>query len=118
MIADRLLHALARILLRVKTPQRAHELMMRVGSLLPERVSPEAVRAAAGELKRGTCLSRALTLAARTPASEVVIAVDLRSHTGFMAHAWLEIDGVPLDADDPSGREIARLGGRATQPGA
>jgi hypothetical protein len=60
-------------------------------------------------------LSRALTVAARLPDAEVVIAVRPgESHEGTKvegvgAHAWVELERVPLDATDALGQEIARL---------
>ncbi len=65
---------------------------------------------------RGTCLSRSLTLAARLPDAEVVIAVDARSLGGhgaaFTAHAWVESHGVPLRSDDVIAGEIVRIRAR------
>ena len=105
--ADHVLHAVAYWSLRVLPPQRAHAFVVRAGSLLPQRRSVDAVRRAARRLRRGTCLSRALTIAARAPGSDVVIGVGRPSELN--AHAWVEIDGVPLAPTDPSGSEIARL---------
>jgi hypothetical protein len=54
-------------------------------------------------------LSRSLALAARAPNAEVVLGVRPEANGGFMAHAWVELDGRPLRADDPAGGEIARF---------
>ena len=105
--ADHVLHAVAYVSLRVLPPKRAHALVLRAGSVLPQRRSVDAVRRAAARLRRGTCLSRALTISARAPRSEVVIGVGKPS--ALNAHAWVEIDGVPLRPTDPSGSEIVRL---------
>lgn len=113
MRADTLLHTLARMLLRACSPEQAHALLLRIGCRFPAHLAPSDVRVAANRLStRGTCFSRALALAARTPASEVVIGVDLRPGNQLRAHAWLEIAGKPLEGSEPSGVEIARLRGR------
>ncbi len=58
----------------------------------------------------GTCLSRAVSIAARIPGAEIVLGGD--TETGaFTAHAWVEIDGRPLRSWDPQGRVLARFGG-------
>ncbi len=106
-VADHILHAVAYASLRMLPPRDAHAFVVRAGSLLPQRRSPESVRSAASRLRRGTCLSRALTITARAPGSEVVIGVSPPS--AFDAHAWVELAGVPLDAADPRGAEIVRL---------
>jgi hypothetical protein len=41
---------------------------------------------------RGTCLSQALTIAARLPGAQVVIGSDGSSAGVFGAHAWVEAD--------------------------
>ena len=106
-LADHALHALAYAALRVMPPLRAHAIVMRAGGFLPQRRSRDAVRRAADRLRRGTCLSRALAVSARAPGSEVVIGV--KEPGAFEAHAWVELDGRPLRADDPRGQEITRL---------
>jgi hypothetical protein len=105
--ADHVLHAVAYVSIRLLPPQRAHAFVVRAGSFLPQRRSVDAVRRAAGRLRSGTCLSRALTISARAPGSEVVIGVGRPSELN--AHAWVELDGVPLRPSDPRGAEIARL---------
>lgn len=109
MSPDRLLNLVAIVLLRARPPLEAHAILKRVGRLLPPHRGREDVLRAAGRLgPRGTCLSRALALAARTPGAAVVIGV--RPEPGTIeAHAWVELDGRPLRATDPSGEEIARL---------
>ena len=105
--ADHPLHAVAYVSIQLLPPRRAHALVVRAGSILPQRRTAEAVRLAASRLRSGTCLSRALTISARAPGSEVVIGVGRPS--AFNAHAWVEIDGVPVRPTDPSGAELARL---------
>jgi len=51
-------------------------------------------------------LSRALTVSARLPNTEVVIGVG--PPHALSAHAWVEVDGSPL-YDDARGQEIVRL---------
>jgi hypothetical protein len=118
MIADELLNLTARLLLRAFPLPVAQRMLAGVGRLLPQRRTRQEVHRAASELGgRGTCLSRALAIAARAPAAEVVIGVQLEAGSRLLAHAWLEVDGVPLDPLDPSGGEIARLpAARACRP--
>ena len=104
---DHLLHAVAFVAVKVLSPREAHAVVVKVGSLLPQRRSPEAIRRAAIQLRGGTCLSRALTVSARAPRSEVVIGV--QPPGAFSAHAWVEMAGEPLRVEDPCGAEIARL---------
>lgn len=106
-VVDHALHALAYAALRVMPPNRAHAVVMRAGSLFRQRRSRDDVRRAAARLRRGTCLSRALAIAARAPDSEVVIGV--HPPGAFEAHAWVELSGAPLLSSDPRGAEIVRL---------
>jgi len=53
-------------------------------------------------------LSRSLTIAARTPGAEVVIAVR-GLEPRLSAHAWVEVGGTALRAADVEGKEIGRL---------
>ena len=57
-----------------------------------------------------------MAIAARAPAVDVVIGVQPSAGTGLLAHAWLELDGTPLNPGEPLGSEIARLPGRASRP--
>ncbi len=106
-LLDHALHGLAFVAIRALSPRAAHSLVLRAGALLPQRRSHAAVARAARRLRFGTCLSRAITIAARAPRSDVVIGVSAPG--SFGAHAWVEIDGVPLREDDRAGAEIARL---------
>lgn len=105
------LHALARCALRLQTPRDARKTVLRVGQLLPPLNEAQLRRVARKLDPAGTCLSRALTLAARMKGSEVVIGVDPRRPTAtpLFAHAWVEIDGRPLRLDDRQGVEVVRL---------
>ncbi len=117
MISDWLLNVLALALLRACSPLTAHAVVRRIAALLPElpeRRTPDAVLRAMSALRapRGTCLSRSLAMAARTPGADIVIGVTRGDGGALVAHAWLEVDGAPLDPSDPVGREIARLRAR------
>jgi hypothetical protein len=106
---DQLLNLAARVLLRTLPPLKAHAVLRRVGRLLPERRSRPEILAAAEKLGAGgSCLSRALALAARAPSATVVIGVQPEPGK-LLAHAWLEVGGQPLRPSDPMGQEIARL---------
>lgn len=116
MIADELLNLAARVLLRVCQPLTAHSALLEIGRYLPQRRTPGEVRKAALALRlRGTCLSRALTVAARAPHADVVIGVR-REHSSLLAHAWIELDDGPLFGSEPIGIEIARLRRRERAP--
>jgi hypothetical protein len=109
---DLALLALAHGLLRVLPPLRAHALLLRIGRRLPEIRTPEEARAASAKLGRlGSCLSRALTVAARAPTADVVIGVAPTGASPLFAHAWLEMSGHPVDPSDVAGAAIARLRG-------
>lgn len=112
MTADDLLNLGARVLLRACAPPTVHGALTCVARVLPQRKTHAEVRHAADLLSRGSCLSRALAIAARSPSADVVIGVQPEGGTGLYAHAWVEVDGRPLHPSDPGGREIARLKGR------
>ena len=105
--ADHSLHLVAWCALRALPPARAFAVVVRVGRLLPQREDRDVVARAAAKLRLGTCLSRAMTVSARAPGSEVVIGVQKPGEFG--AHAWVELGGEPLAADDVFGAEIVRL---------
>jgi hypothetical protein len=109
-MTDEGLHLLARVLLRLCSPQRAHEILTRVGGLLhPHADRSELLRAGRRMRSHGTCLSRALAVAARAPQAEIVIGVLPRRGQRLLAHAWLEVCGMPLNPSDVVGTEIARI---------
>ena len=64
----------------------------------------------------GTCLSRALAVAAAVNGAEVVIGVTALKGPRVSAHAWLEIQGVRVDTNPDGGSplpdELARLPSR------
>jgi hypothetical protein len=128
--SDLALLALAHGLLRILPPLRAHSLLLRIGRRWPEIRTPEEAREASARLGRlGSCLSRALAVAARAPAADVVIGVAPGDGTSdgtsaasprrgrnqgtspLFAHAWLEMGGLPVDPSEVAGAAIARLRG-------
>jgi hypothetical protein len=114
MAPDLALLLLARGLLRVCKPLLAHAILVRIGGLLPPLRTPEEARLAARRMaKRGSCLSRSLAIASRASAAEVVIAIAPKENTAVFAHAWVEMDGAPLEDSEAFGTVIARLRGRA-----
>lgn len=110
MTADEILHGFVRVVLRYCSPRRAYAIVTELGALLPQhRDRTHVLRAGARIRRTGTCLSRALTLAARAPSAELVIAVAPRAGQKLFAHAWLEFAGVPIDPSEVAGSEIARI---------
>ncbi len=107
---DRALILLARSLLRVCSPGHALVAMRVLAGALPSLRTPREVRRVAHELRgRGTCLSRSLAIAARSPDARIVIGVEPRRSEPLFAHAWLEMDGHAVDPAEPRGEIIARL---------
>ena len=43
------------------------------------------------------------------PTAEVVIGVAPRRNAPLFAHAWIEVDDVPIDPEEVAGNVIARL---------
>jgi hypothetical protein len=117
-VRDFSLHVVAWGLLRTCAPVRAHAILLRIGSrLAPIETLEEARRVVRRLSRHGTCLSRSLAVAARTPTADVVIGVEPRENAPLFAHAWVEMDGVPLDHTDVAGAVIARLRGpRSSSP--
>jgi transglutaminase superfamily protein len=113
-LCDFAIHVAAWSLLRARlSPLTAHAVLCRAGAWLPAIESAEEARGVARSLiPHGTCLSRSLTLAARAPSADVVIGVSPRGDAPLHAHAWIEMNGAPLEPTDVSGEEIARLRGR------
>ena len=91
MLADHLLHAAAWTVMRLFSPQRARRAALRLGAALPALQVEEARRRHAA-LRRGTCLSRAIAIAARVPGAEVVIGVEPGGPVALVrAHAWVMV---------------------------
>jgi hypothetical protein len=112
-MTDAVLHTLARVLLRFCSPGQAHAILRRVGALMPPHTGRAALVRANASVRRsgGTCLSRALAVAARAPDVDLVIGVAPRRDQPLFAHAWLELAGEPIEASEVVCREIVRLGG-------
>lgn len=107
-IAAHALHAVARVSLRVRSPLAAKRIVDAVGKALPRLGLGEAMELGTELECSGTCLSRALAIAALLPDAEVVIGTDGAVHA-FSAHAWVERDGVIVTGAGLLTREIARL---------
>jgi|HubBroStandDraft_2_1064218.scaffolds.fasta_scaffold547641_2 hypothetical protein len=115
-LCDFAIHVAAWSLLRARcSPLTTHMILRRAGAWLPVIESPDQARVVARSLLRhGTCLSRSLALAARAPSADVVIGVSPRQDAPLHAHAWIEMNGAPLEPTDVAGEEIARLRGRGS----
>jgi hypothetical protein len=104
------LHVLARLALHSRPPLEAD----RIVRFAACRISPlrdlAAARIAFDTLRsHGSCLSRAISIAARLPEAQVVIGVDPRRSNGLTAHAWVELGGAILEGPEPGVEEIARF---------
>src|SRR5690242_16575142 len=110
MLRLHLLNTLAWVALFARPPLEAKRVVDAAGRLL--LALPNAGRAieAANRLEPyGTCLSRALAIAACLPSAEVVIGVRPGVHAPVNAHAWIELGGSPLRPEDVVGTPIARF---------
>ena len=103
---NQLLNAMAWVALRVWAPLEAKRRIDTVGSWLGS-LDVERARRAAHTLRGGTCLSRAITIAARVPGAEVVIGARGKGPT-FHAHAWVEVQGAAIGSVEPD-VELARF---------
>jgi hypothetical protein len=104
---DHLLHAFARVAIRIWPPLEAKRRIDAIGSLLGPVNFDEAYRCSR-RLRGGTCLSRAMVIASRVPGAEVVIGANRKVGTFLHAHAWVEAEGKSIGFDATSA-EIARL---------
>jgi Transglutaminase-like superfamily len=104
-LSTQLLHLYARVGIRVWPPLEAKRRVDSLGSWLPRWEFGEAF-AAAERLRGGSCLSRALVLAARMRDADVVIG--RRAASPFQAHAWVESQGRSIGLNEPC-TELARL---------
>jgi hypothetical protein len=107
------LHWLTRAALRVQPPIKAKRtvdmIAHRIGTLYGTARAHRALQALQG---RGSCLSRALTVASLVHDAEVVIGINRLDSARACAHAWVEIHNVRVDVDPPRGvhyRIIARM---------
>lgn len=115
------LHGVARVALRLERPLVAKRIVDRLGARMrPLEDLGEARRAAGWLDTSGTCLSRAITLAARLPNADVVLAITepgwRERSEGLGAHAWVEVAEQPVRTRDVRGREIARLSRAPLRP--
>ena len=106
------IHGVARVALRWSSPVRAARVVRTLGKWLPP-IDRDAACSAVARLDdrgRGTCLTRALAIAARVPGARVAIGVEPPlMHARGIAHAWVETEEGPLRANDPRGAVIATL---------
>jgi hypothetical protein len=108
------LHVLARIALVIRPPLQAKAIVdwaaRRAPPLRNISQAQEGVRIL---FPWGSCLSRAIAVAAALPEAEVVIGVDPWSSARLRAHAWLEIRSIEVDTNPTSEAgfppELARL---------
>ncbi len=113
----RVLHEAARIAVRALPPLRAKQVIDAIGRLMRPLSADEARTAVRGLGGAGSCLTRALAISAVLPASEVVIGVDPRRSETLYAHAWVEVNGTPLDGtESPVVTPVERLASLGTGP--
>ncbi len=108
-LADHLLHLFAFVAVRTRAPLQAKCAVDTVGRLLPALSLGNAMRVGQELEGRGTCLTRALTVASRLPGSDVVLGTDEGRTRGFAAHAWVEYRGTLVCGTPAARYEIARL---------
>ncbi len=106
-MTDQLLHAAARIAIRLWPPPTAKRRIDAIGSFLRPIDFDEAA-SLSRRLRGGSCLSRALVIACRMPGAEVVIGANRIPGTPLSAHAWVEARGRQIGLDEPRA-ELARL---------
>ena len=109
MIADRLLHVVARVAVRTRPPLDAKRIVDAIGRLLPPLSPGNAMRVAQALEGRGTCLTRAIAVASRLPGAEVVLGTDGPRDGDFSAHAWVEYDGTLIGGAPVARHELVRL---------
>jgi hypothetical protein len=109
-LGTRALRIVASLALSLFPPLRAKRIVDFVARPLPP-LSCQAATCHAEALEgRGTCLARAMAIAARLPGADVVIAIASPETKGPFSHAWVEYRGRPLRDLDAKGVEIARIG--------
>jgi hypothetical protein len=107
MMGSHLLHGLVCASVRVLPLPSTLRLMRALGARLPS-FTPAECGEVARHLRGGTCLTRALTLAARTPGAAVVIG-GTKVHGAFAAHAWVEVEGTTISGHTASDQVLVRL---------
>lgn len=118
LIGIHLLHCASRMAVRLAPPLDAMRIVRRCARWLEPLLEPLSDERTIGRHaesleNHGTCLTRAIAIAARVPRAEVVISVNPGAPRPYFAHAWVEIDGRPVRSEDRHGHEIARFGGDA-----
>jgi hypothetical protein len=104
-LATHLLHLVAIVGVKVSSPARADVVVRLIANRLPP-LDVSSSRHVAGMLEpMGTCLTRSLVVASRLPGSTLVIGVEPRKQ--LSAHAWVEVEGVPLRTVDVWGYRLA-----------
>lgn len=107
MIASHLLHGVAWVAVRTRPLSDAFRLTRRAAALLPTLDAHECVEVAR-RLRGGTCLTRSLTVAARTPGASVAIG-GTKNDGVFSAHAWVELEGEPLSGQTTAAGVLVRI---------
>jgi len=101
------IHFLSRIAIRMLPPVEAKRWVSSIISQL-EPLDDEAADSFAQQLRHGTCLSRAIAVAARLPAADVVIGSRRSADGKAFAHAWVECGQIRI-GDAEGTAELARF---------
>lgn len=105
--ADAFVHLAARVAIQVFPPLTAKKWVEQVASPL-QPLDAETATTLAQRLRRGTCLSRAITVATRLPDSYVVIGARGLPGEATVAHAWVE-HGSTRIGESEGASEVARF---------
>jgi hypothetical protein len=111
----RSLHGIVRAALKVLPPLRTMALAEAVARPMAFEGGADKAREAVEALfPSGSCLSRAIAVAAFLPEAEVIIGVEPDAAARLAAHAWLEVAGLAIDSNPTSAEarlpaELARL---------
>ena len=105
---NRSLHLVARVAIQLLPPVRAQRVVATLARAFPRIRGEECARALAYELETsGTCLSRAMTIAARVENAQIAIGVTYAPGGRLRAHAWVTLDGFAIRDADPDGEVLA-----------
>ncbi len=108
MIRAYVMNAVSLAALRFLSPLRAAGLVARLARVVPA-IEEAKLAATIGGLRGGTCLSRSMAIAALSERAEVVIGVPPPEEPNWTAHAWVEVDRVPVLASEVRGAAITRF---------
>jgi hypothetical protein len=112
------LHCVAWMAVRFLSPTSAKRAVDTVARLVPSFASEEEAEQGARALSaHGSCLTRAMTVAALLPGSEVAIGVDHSRSATLHAHAWVEVNGRPLGDTKGQSEGMQRMGSLARAGG-